>query len=322
MRAASQPPLAGALAMMGPSTAREYPGFDGRWLAKDTAPMAAAKSAQTPSRSSEAKGDAGGKKRRKPGKERLDKLLVARGLCETRSRAQALIIAGRVIVGDHAESKPGTAVAVDAPLRVKGDEHGFASRGGLKLRGALDDFAASRSEGEPGLAVEGRIAMDVGASTGGFTDCLLQAGVLRVYAVDVGYGQLAWRIAQDPRVINIERQNIRTMTRETIPEPVDLVVIDCSFISLTKVLPSLPPFLAERADIVALIKPQFEVGREGIGKGGIVRDPAARRWAQETVEEAARALGLQVKGVCDSPITGQKGNHELLIWLSWGAAQA
>lgn len=290
--------------------------------------MAVAKSAQTPSRSTAETGETNTTKRterakkakKKPGKERLDKLLVARGLCESRSRAQALIIAGRVIVGDHAESKPGTAVAVDAPLRVKGDEHSFASRGGLKLQGALDSFSQVGREGEPGLGVEGRIAMDVGASTGGFTDCLLQAGVVRVYAVDVGYGQLAWRLAQDPRVINIERQNIRTMARETIPEPIDLVVIDCSFISLTKVLPSLPPFLAERADIVALIKPQFEVGREGIGKGGIVRNPAARRWAQETVEGAARELGLHVKRVCNSPITGQKGNHELLIWLSWDAS--
>ncbi len=289
--------------------------------------MAVAKSAQTPSRPTAECGETNTTRATKakratkrPGKERLDKLLVARGLCESRTRAQALIIAGRVIVGDHAESKPGTAVAVDAALRVKGDEHSFASRGGLKLRGALDSFSAVGLEGEPGLEVEGRIAMDVGASTGGFTDCLLQAGVVRVYAVDVGYGQLAWRLAQDPRVINIERQNIRTMARETIPEPIDLVVIDCSFISLTKVLPSLPPYLAARADIVALIKPQFEVGREGIGKGGIVRNPAARRWAQETVERAARELGLHVKRVCNSPITGQKGNHELLIWLAWDAS--
>jgi 23S rRNA (cytidine1920-2'-O)/16S rRNA (cytidine1409-2'-O)-methyltransferase len=252
----------------------------------------------------------------KVGKERLDKLLVARGLCETRSRAQALIVAGKVVVGDHAESKPGTAVPIDAPLRIKGEDHGFVSRGGLKLQGALEVFGRERAGGEAGLEVRGRVAMDVGASTGGFTDCLLKGGVAKVYAIDVGYGQLAWRLAQDPRVINIERQNIRTLALEAIPEAIELVVIDCSFISLTKVLPALPPFLAPAADVVALIKPQFEVGREAVGKGGIVRDPAARRRAQEIVEAAARELGFVVREVCDSPIRGQKGNLELLIWLT------
>ncbi|MEZ4382736.1 MAG: TlyA family RNA methyltransferase [Nannocystaceae bacterium] len=252
----------------------------------------------------------------KPRKERLDKLLVARGLCETRSRAQALIVAGKVIVGEHAESKPGTAVRVDAALRIKGEDHGFVSRGGLKLKGALDVFAA----GEPGLDVRGRVAMDVGASTGGFTDCLLQEGVATVYAVDVGYGQLAWRLAQDPRVVNIERQNIRTLAREAIPAAIELVVIDCSFISLTKVLPSLPPFLASGADLVALVKPQFEVGREAVGKGGVVRDPAARQRALDTVEAAARELGFVVRGVCDASIRGQKGNLEMLLWLTWRPA--
>ncbi|MCA9659459.1 MAG: TlyA family RNA methyltransferase [Myxococcales bacterium] len=258
----------------------------------------------------------------KVGKERLDKLLVARGLCETRSRAQALIVAGKVVVGDHAENKPGTAVPVDAPLRIKGEDHGFVSRGGLKLQGALEVFSRGGKEeeegggGAAGLDVRGRVAMDVGASTGGFTDCLLKAGVAKVYAIDVGYGQLAWRLAQDPRVINIERQNIRTLPREAIPEAIELVVIDCSFISLTKVLSALPSFLAPAADVVALIKPQFEVGREAVGKGGIVRDPAARRRAQEIVEAAARELGFVVRGVCDSPIRGQKGNLELLIWLT------
>ncbi len=254
----------------------------------------------------------GSKKQQKQQKQRLDRLLVERGLCETRSRAQALCVAGRVIVGDHSESKPGTAVSVDALLRIKGNEHDYASRGGLKLRGALDNFSD--------LDVHGRVAMDVGASTGGFTDCLLRAGVVRVYAVDVGYGQLAWRLAKDSRVINIERQNIRTLARKSIPETIELVVIDCSFISLTKVLPALPPFLAAAANVVALIKPQFEVGRGGVGKGGIVRDPALRRSAQTTVEVAARRLGFTVRQVCDSPITGQKGNHELLIWLAWSGA--
>ena len=240
--------------------------------------------------------------------------MVERGLCETRSRAQALIVAGRVIVDEHAVDKPGTAVAVDAAIRLKGEDHSFVSRGGLKLRGALDAFGD--------LDVRGRVAMDVGASTGGFTDCLLQAGVARVYAVDVGYGQLAWRIAQDPRVVSIERQNIRTMPREAIPEPVDLVVIDCSFISLTRVLPALPPFLARPADVVALVKPQFEVGREAVGKGGIVRDPAARQGALAAVTDAAKSLGFAALGACESPIAGQKGNLELLVWLRWGADHA
>lgn len=254
----------------------------------------------------------------RPGRERLDKLLVERGLCESRARAQALILAAKVVVGEHTETKAGTMVARDAVIRLRGDDHGFVSRGGVKLQGALDAFAAA------GLAVAGRVAMDVGASTGGFTDCLLQAGVARVYAVDVGYGQLAWKIAGDPRVVAIERQNIRTLEPARIGEAIALAVIDCSFISLTKVLPAMPRLLGAGADVIALIKPQFEVGRAAIGKGGIVRDPDARRGAEEAVSAAARALGFAVRGRVDSPIAGQKGNQEFLIWLSWpgGVAEA
>ncbi len=243
-------------------------------------------------------------------KVRLDKLLVDRGLCDSRTRAQALIVAGKVVVGDHAADKPGTLVPADVAVRVRGQDHAYVSRGGLKLRGALDRFAAD------GLDPRGRVAMDIGASTGGFTDCLLQAGAARVYAVDVGYGQLAWRIAADPRVVVLDRTNIRTLAREAIPEPVDLVVADCSFISLTKVLPCVPPFLAARADLVALVKPQFELGPGRVGKGGIVRDAADHDEAVATVVAAAAALGLVQRGLCDSPILGQDGNREFLVWLA------
>jgi 23S rRNA (cytidine1920-2'-O)/16S rRNA (cytidine1409-2'-O)-methyltransferase len=242
-------------------------------------------------------------------KTRLDTLLVERELCDTSARAQALIMAGKVVVGEHTETKPGTLVERDAPVRLRGQEHAYASRGGLKLRGALDQFV--------GLAVQGRVAMDIGASTGGFTDCLLQAGVARVYAVDVGYGQLAWKLSQDPRVVVLDRTNIRTLAPARIGEPVEVVVVDCSFISLRKVLPGVPAFLAPRADVVALIKPQFELAAERVGKGGIVREEGAREEARAGVLAAAEALGFTVRGTCDSPIAGQDGNLEFLVWLGW-----
>lgn len=235
--------------------------------------------------------------------------MVERGLCPSRTRAQALIMAGKVVVGEHTQTKPGTRLKPDTPVRLRGQDHGFASRGGLKLKGALAQFSQ--------VGVAGRVAMDVGASTGGFTDCLLQAGVAKVFAIDVGYGQLAWKLAQDPRVVSIERQNIRHLAPDKLGQPVELVVIDCSFISLTKVLPALPKFLATRADVVALIKPQFEVGREHIHKGGIVRDADAREAARTAVAAAGRALGFEVRGECASPITGRDGNHEFFIWLHW-----
>jgi 23S rRNA (cytidine1920-2'-O)/16S rRNA (cytidine1409-2'-O)-methyltransferase len=244
-------------------------------------------------------------------KVRLDKLLVERGLCDSRTRAQALILAGEVVVGDHAVTKPGTAVDAEAPIRLKGGpQNPYVSRGGLKLRAALDAFL---------VTVTGAVCLDVGASTGGFTDCLLQAGAARVYALDVGYGQLAWKLANDPRVVVMDRQNIRKLEPGQIPEPVDLAVADCSFISLTKVLPHLPALLRPGADLIVLVKPQFEVGRERIGKGGIVRDQAAREAALEDVAEAAEALGYTVRGHLPSPIAGREGNREWLLWLSVSA---
>jgi 23S rRNA (cytidine1920-2'-O)/16S rRNA (cytidine1409-2'-O)-methyltransferase len=240
-------------------------------------------------------------------KVRLDKLLVDRGLADSRTRAQALILAGEVVVGDHAVSKPGTLVDAEAPLRLKGGPvNPYVSRGGLKLRAALDAFP---------IVITDALCLDVGASTGGFTDCLLQAGAARVYALDVGYGQLAWKLANDPRVVVMDRQNIRKLAPEQIPEPIDLAVADCSFVSLTKVLPHLPALLRASADVVALVKPQFEVGRERVGKGGVVRDDEARNAALASVEAAARELGFEVRDHVESPIAGREGNREWLLWL-------
>jgi 23S rRNA (cytidine1920-2'-O)/16S rRNA (cytidine1409-2'-O)-methyltransferase len=244
----------------------------------------------------------------KPGKVRLDKLLVERGLCESRARAQAVVLAGEVVVGDHAVNKPGTLVDADASLRIKGESNPYVSRGGLKLRAALDSFA---------ITVTATVCMDVGASTGGFTDCLLQAGAARVYAIDVGYGQLAWKLTNDARVVVLDRQNIRELAPEQIPEPIDLAVADCSFISLTKVLPHLPPFLRTGANVIALVKPQFEVGRELVGKRGVVRDDELREAARTRVEAHARELGFEVRGHVASPIEGREGNREWLSWLIW-----
>lgn len=253
----------------------------------------------------------------KRAKVRLDRLLVERGLCESRTRAQARVLAAEVVVGDHVVAKPGTLVDPEVPLRFKaGTESAarFVSRGGLKLQGALDAFAQLP---EP-LRVTGRVCMDVGASTGGFTDCLLQAGAAKVYAIDVGYGQLAWKLASDPRVVVRDRQNIRTLDPESIPDAIELAVADCSFISLTKVLPHLPPLLAARADLVALIKPQFEVGRARVGKGGIVRDEQARADALAQVHAAAESLRFRVAATIASPIAGREGNREWLSWFRFG----
>ena len=245
----------------------------------------------------------------RPSRTRLDLLLVERELCATQALAQALVVAGKVVVGDHTETKPGTLVAADAPVRVRGQVAPFVSRGGQKLRGALARFV--------GLEVRGRVVIDIGASTGGFTDCVLQAGAARVYAVDVGYGQLAWKLAQDPRVVVLDRTNIRTLAPERIGEPVTLVVADCSFISLRKVLPAVPAFLAPQADVVVLIKPQFELARGEVGAGGVVRDAGGRAAALAGVLAAAEALGFVVVDTCDSAIAGQDGNLELLAWLRW-----
>jgi 23S rRNA (cytidine1920-2'-O)/16S rRNA (cytidine1409-2'-O)-methyltransferase len=239
-------------------------------------------------------------------KQRLDKLMVERGLTPSREKAQALIMAGQVVVGDHTVDKSGQQVAVDADVRIKGGVLPYVSRGGLKLRKALDEFSVD---------VAGLVAIDVGASTGGFSDCLLQAGVQKVFAVDVGYGQLAWKLQQDPRVISMEKTNIRNLLPEQLDEVPDLAVIDASFISLAKVLPATVAIVKPGGRIIALIKPQFEVGKGEVGKGGIVRDPGAHEKVVAAIRQTAMEMGLAVRGVCESPITGADGNREFLILL-------
>jgi 23S rRNA (cytidine1920-2'-O)/16S rRNA (cytidine1409-2'-O)-methyltransferase len=239
-------------------------------------------------------------------KERLDKLLVERGLAQSRERARSLILAGRVLVGDLVVDKPGTPVRSDLEIRLKGEDIPYVSRGGLKMARALEVFA---------VRVAGRIAIDVGASTGGFTDCLLQHGAALVYAVDVGYGQLAWKLRQDSRVVNMERTNIRHLQPGQLPQRPSLAVIDASFISLEKVLPATLALLADEAEIIALIKPQFEVGRGEVGKGGVVRDAAKHAAVIERIRLLATSLGCRVLGETESPILGPKGNREFLIWL-------
>ncbi len=249
-------------------------------------------------------------------RDRIDRLLVERGLVASRTRAQALVMAGKVLVGDKRVDKPGTLVAVDAELRVRGDDNPYVSRGGLKLAGALHRFCAE-APGRPPLRVEGRVVMDVGASTGGFTDCVLQAGAARVHAVDVGYGQLAWSLASDARVVVHDRRNIRKLAPAEVGEPVELVVMDCSFIAAAKVLPHLPAFMAPGADAVVLVKPQFELDPGRVGKGGIVRDDADRNEALERAQQSARAHGMETIDVCASQVEGRTGNREWLLWLRW-----
>jgi 23S rRNA (cytidine1920-2'-O)/16S rRNA (cytidine1409-2'-O)-methyltransferase len=238
-------------------------------------------------------------------KMRLDQLLVERGLVESRSRAQALVMAGLVSSEGRRLDKPGTAIADDTPLDLKGQDHPWVSRGGLKLDKALSEFA---------IDVDGKVAIDVGASTGGFTDVLLTRGAARVYAVDVGHGQLAWKLRQDPRVVVLERTNARTLTAEQVPEPVDLVVCDAAFIGLEIVLPAAMALAAPGAVLVALIKPQFEVGKGRVGKGGVVREPELHAEVCDRIEAwlAARP-GWRVVGLTASPILGPEGNKEFLI---------
>ncbi len=240
----------------------------------------------------------------KPRKERLDVLVVERGLAESRTKAQALILAGQVVVDDQRVDKPGALVPVEAELRLKGEVLPYVSRGGLKLKAALERF---------GLDVRGKVAADIGASTGGFTDCLLQEGATRVHAIDVGYGQLHEKLRTDARVRSRERVNARYLTDEDLPEPVDVVVIDVSFISLTQVLPAVLPFLKRGGLLVALVKPQFEVGPNKVGKGGVVKDPAARQEAIDSVSAFVREQGLVVRGVMDSTVPGPAGNIEALL---------
>ncbi|MCU0587578.1 MAG: TlyA family RNA methyltransferase [Syntrophobacteraceae bacterium] len=235
---------------------------------------------------------------------RLDKLLVDLGLAPSRERAQALILAGKVLVDGEKITKAGRLVSSGGAITLTGADLPYVSRGGLKLEHALEAFA---------ISVEGRVAMDVGASTGGFTDCLLQRGAARVYAVDVGYGQLAWSLRQDPRVVVIERQNIRSLPADRIPEPIQVATVDTSFISLRLVLPAAVPFLADGATLVALVKPQFEAGRLHVGKGGVVRDPAVHDEVCRAAVDLAESLGCVVLGVTPSPILGPKGNREFLL---------
>lgn len=243
---------------------------------------------------------------RKTEKGRIDKLLVSKGLVPSREKARALILAGQVIVNDRRIDKAGDLVALDADIRIKGHVIPYVGRGGLKLERALDHFD---------IEVGSKIALDVGSSTGGFTDCLLQRGVERVYAVDVGYGQMALKIRDDARVVLMERTNIRDMKPEDIPERIDIAVVDVSFISLAKVLPHVIPLLKDSAEIVTLIKPQFEVGKGEVGKGGIVRDQSKIEKVIESIALYAGELGLQFIGTVESPILGAKGNREFLAYM-------
>ncbi|HVO31055.1 MAG TPA: TlyA family RNA methyltransferase [bacterium] len=237
---------------------------------------------------------------------RLDVALVERGLAPSRERAQRLILAGLVDVDGARVDKAGAKVGAGARIEVRGTDQPFVSRGGLKLEHALKEF---------GVDVRDRVAMDVGASTGGFTDCLLQRGASKVYAVDVGYGQLDYKLRTDPRVVVMERENFRHLARERVADPIDVLVGDLSFISLALVLPKIREFLRPGGDAVLLVKPQFEVGKGKVGKGGIVRDEQAREGALAKIEAAADAAGMPVTARTTSPITGAKGNVEYLVRL-------
>lgn len=242
-------------------------------------------------------------------KKRLDILVYEKGLASSREKAKALIMAGQIFVDGQREDKPGTVFPEEAEVAVHGKTLAYVSRGGLKLEKAMQSF---------GLDLTGQVCMDVGASTGGFTDCMLQNGAARVYAVDVGYGQLAWSLRQDPRVVCMEKTNIRYLTPDQITDRIRFVSVDVSFISLSKVLGPVSALLAEEAEAVCLIKPQFEAGREKVGKKGVVRDPEVHREVVESVTAFARDAGYTVKGLTFSPVKGPEGNIEYLLYLSWG----
>ncbi len=239
-------------------------------------------------------------------KKRLDALMVDKNLCQSRERAKALIMAGRVLVNRLPCQKAGSRFPEDAIISLKGNDPPYVSRGGLKLEAALKAYA---------IDCTGMICLDVGASTGGFTDCLLQHGARRVYAVDVGYGQLAWTLRQDPRVITIERTNIRTMDPTRIGRPVDLISVDTSFISLKIVVPSILPFVKPGGIVLALIKPQFEAGKGRVGKGGVVRDPALHSQIIDDLRTFFAQRSLVSAPVVPSPILGPKGNREFMLYL-------
>ena len=239
-------------------------------------------------------------------KERLDVLLVKRSLAPSREKAKAMIMAGSVYVNGQKEDKAGSMFAEDAGIEVRQDTLKYVSRGGLKLEKAMDVF---------GVSLEGKTCMDVGASTGGFTDCMLQNGAVKVYAVDVGRGQLDWKLRNDPRVVCMEKTNIRYVKEEDIPEKVSFVSVDVSFISLSKVLPAIRPLMEEEAQAVVLIKPQFEAGREKVGKKGVVRDPAVHEEVIEKVIGYAGNENFKILGLTFSPVKGPEGNIEYLLWL-------
>ncbi len=240
-------------------------------------------------------------------RKRLDLLLVEQGLAASREQARRLIMAGAVVVNDQRLDKPGTLVSTVAVLRIKeGGRSPYVSRGGQKVEAALHEFS---------LDVHGIVALDVGASTGGFTDCLLQHGARKVFAVDVGYGQLAWSLRQDPRVVSIERTNIRTLDPTVLDEIPTLAVIDVSFIALALVIPKVLEMVAPQGKIVALVKPQFEVGKGKVGKGGVVRDPALHSEVVARLRMQAEEWNVEVKGVIESPLLGPKGNKEFLLYL-------
>jgi 23S rRNA (cytidine1920-2'-O)/16S rRNA (cytidine1409-2'-O)-methyltransferase len=241
-------------------------------------------------------------------RERLDKLLVDRGLVVSRERARALVMSGAVLVRGQPETKPGTLLDADVEITLREQDHPYVSRGALKLVKGLDAFTIDPA---------GKVALDIGASTGGFTDVLLKRGAARVYAIDVGYGQLAWSLRQDPRVVVLERTNVRNMDLALVPEACDLAVIDVSFISLTLVLPRVAELLRSPVGkpVVALVKPQFEVGRDQVGKGGVVRDEAIRRTAVDKIRDWANANGFVAGDDVESPITGPAGNVEYLLLL-------
>lgn len=242
-------------------------------------------------------------------KERLDVLLTARGLAGSREKAKALIMAGQVYVDGQKEDKAGTMFRQEAVIEIRGNTLPYVSRGGLKLEKAMQVFP---------LELKEKVCMDVGASTGGFTDCMLQNGARKVYSVDVGHGQLDWGLRNDPRVVCMEKTNIRYLTPEQLQEKPSFVSIDVSFISLTKVLGPVRELMEEQGQIVSLIKPQFEAGREKVGKKGVVRDPAVHREVIEKVMDFARSLQLTVRGLDFSPVKGSEGNIEYLLWMEKG----
>jgi 23S rRNA (cytidine1920-2'-O)/16S rRNA (cytidine1409-2'-O)-methyltransferase len=242
-------------------------------------------------------------KRARPGKSRIDVLIVERGLAPSREKAQAMLLTGNILVNSQKVEKPGTRVTNDAPIEIIGQTLRYASRGGLKLEGALDDFDVSS---------RGKVCLDVGSSTGGFTDCLLQRGALRVYAVDVSADQLDWKLRKDPRVVTIEC-NARYLRAVDIPERATLITMDVSFISVTKVLPAIVPLASAGADFLILIKPQFELEKREVGKGGIVRDNLLHQKAIERVTAAAAELSVDILGVRASHLTGAQGNQEFFL---------